>query len=289
MNDPASRPRRTAGTVHRYALVLAAAGLALAPLGWLGTRRSEPMRPEPAPQVAADATEPVDARTALREGNRRLRAGDPERAIAAWEAGWLGGGSGEEAALAYNLATTAHRLGRRPEAVLWYRRAERAGAGDAWLTENLALARAELGAGRLAAGGAGGWLAARPAALPALAAALSWLAAGLLAAGLLAGRGHAPAAGSAAVAPADRARHARRLHAAGLAAGAVALAAWAAGALIAAGAPRPAVLLAVCPAADGELAAGSELWVRPAESGGWRIAGEPRGTVCPPESVGLLE
>jgi len=266
----------------RSAGVLAALGLLALPLWWLGPGAG---RRAPAAERAAD---PVGARAALREGNRLLRAGDAERALAAWAAGWHGGGGGEEAALAYNLATTAHRLGRRPEAVLWYRRAEAAGGGDAWLAENLALARAELGAPRSAPAGVRGRLAAHPAALPGLAAALSWLAAALLGTALL-GAGEGRPAAAAGASRAGRASTATRLRRAGLAAGAAALAAWAAGAAIAAGAPRPAVLSAACPAESGELPAGSELWVRPAEGGRWRIAGGPPGTVCPAESVGLVE
>ena len=286
MNGPATgarrpAPRRAAGAARwRAAAALAAAGLALAPLGWLAARH-----PEPAPRAGPER---VDDRTALRDGNRRLRAGDPEAAIAAWEAGWRGGGSGEQAALAYNLATTAHRLGRRPEAVLWYRRAEAAGGGDAWLAENLALARAELDAPRLPPAGALGWLAARPAVLPALAAGLSWLAAGLLAAALLRG-GRRDTASGPSPSPAPGAP-AVRLRRAGLAFGTAALAAWAAGAAVASGAPRPAVLTAACPAADGELAAGSEVWVRRSEDGGgWRIAAAAPATLCPPGAVGLVE
>ena len=275
-------PEGSAGAARwRAAAALAAAGLALAPFGWLGAGHPETPTPP--------AGDPVDARTALREGNRRLRLGDAESAIAAWEAGWHGGGSGEEAALAYNLATTAHRLGRLPEAVVWYRRAEAAGGGDAWLAENLALARAELGAPALAPAGPLVRLAARPVMLPALAAGLSWLAAGMLAASLLA-RGRREPAASAASSSGGGATTAVRLRRAGLALGAAALAAWAAGAAVAAGAPRPAVLTAACPAAGGELPAGAEVWVRPAEDGGgWRIAAASPGTVCPPESVGLIE
>src|SRR4029077_5808875 len=65
----------------------------------------------------------------------------------AYASGYDGGG---DPVLAYNLGVTAHRLGRLPEAVLWYRRAQPAmgplGKDDLWLRDNLELARSSLGA-----------------------------------------------------------------------------------------------------------------------------------------------
>ena len=67
--------------------------------------------------------------------------------------------------------------------------------------------------------------------------------------------------------------------------GFLACGAFAAGILLGRYGAREAVLLAACP---GGLAAGSEILVRPAENGGWLVAGSP-GVRCPAAAVGLVE
>jgi tetratricopeptide (TPR) repeat protein len=213
------------------------------------------------------------ARDALARGNRLARRGELEAAVDAYAAGLGDGGGGVEsagdAALAYNLGTTYHRLGRLPEALLWYRRAAAAGS-DPWLRENLDLARAELSAARFPPAGVLGRLAPHPAATGAAAALFAWAAMFLYLA---------------------RRRLQRRLpealaDGAWAAAALLALAAWTAGAALSAWGPRPAVLLDAC---GGELTEGSEVWVVPAGDDGWAVSGASSGRICPAASVGLVE
>jgi len=212
-------------------------------------------------------------RDALTRGNRLARRGELEAAVDAY-AGGLGAGSGAvetdgDAALAYNLGTTYHRLGRLPEALLWYRRAAAAGS-DPWLRENLDLARAELSAARFPPAGVVGRLASHPAVTRAAAALFAWAAMVLYLARRRLQR-RAPEA------LADGAWAAAAL---------LALAAWTAGAALTAWGPRPAVLLDAC---GGELTEGSEVWVVPAGDDGWTVSGAKTGLICPVASVGLVQ
>ena len=236
--------------------------------------------------------------TALREGNRLFRDGDLPGARDAWAEGWrdAGGPQGSAAALlAYNLGTTAQLRGELPEAVLWYRRAELGRPGDPWLADNLALARESLAAeGSVTVRPRGVWRLAVEGRLWLRIAgvALAWAALVCLAWAFRrplrpAGRRRAAVAVTALLA-------------------ALAGLAWGAAALAAARGPRPAVLLAPCPAAPGgpaadtsagtstsmgggaELSPGSEVWVLP-HDGGFRVLGQEPSPVCPAPAVGLVE
>lgn len=202
---------------------------------------------------------------ALEAGNRLFAEDDLEGALEAYGDGWSGSASPEDAVLAYNAGTSALRLGRLPEALLWLRRAEAAAPGDPWVRDNLAMARDALSLpppepplpwsvwARY-----GPW-----AALGGIV--LAWTACGLLALGRR---------------PQPRwlaafAVLSLTLFAAGLAAGRIG--------------PRPAVLLEPCPlapAAKEGLPAGSEVWVRPAREG-WRVEGRD-GLLCPGPAIGLV-
>lgn len=200
---------------------------------------------------------------ALAEGNRLFRAGRLEQAVAAYRGGWSGGGrtGAAEALLAYNLAATLHALDRLPEAVLWYRRA---GTGDPWCEENLALARAELGAAGFPPGGVAGRLAVHADALAAAGAGLAWLAAALFAFGSRPPRWLAPALAAAA------------------------LVVWGTVLGVRYAAPAPAVLLAPCVGPGGELPAGSEVWASATDDGRWTVAGAADGLLCPADTVALV-
>jgi hypothetical protein len=219
----------------------------------------------PAARRAGTSADPA---AALREGNRLVRSGRLEEALAAYAAGWspaaAHGGAG--GVLAYNLGTTAHRLRRFPEAVLWYRRAAAAGLDDPWLTDNLELARAEAGAIELPAPGALARLAAHSGALAAAGVALAWLA---VAAWLVAAAGRGPWWGW-------------------LAAGGAAVAVFGGAALLGARGPEPAVLLAACGAGDAGLAAASEVWVGPAKGGRRAVLGAAPGLRCPEQQVAAV-
>lgn len=199
---------------------------------------------------------------ALREGNRLFRAGRLEAAMESYLGGW-DPASGDPV-LAYNLGTTAHHLGRLPEAVLWYRRAETSLPGDRWLADNLELARRQLRAPRPAPPG----LAARIG-RPELTAAAA--AAALLALGLALG---------------ERARQRRSRLPEILSATALAL--FAAGWIVPATAPRPAVLLEPCRHENASLPAGSEVWARPGGTGEIVVRIEERELSCSAGSVGWI-
>jgi tetratricopeptide (TPR) repeat protein len=208
--------------------------------------------------AAAPLAGAEDPAGALLAGNRLFRGGDLEAALEAYEAGY--DPARRDPVLAYNLGTTAHHLGRLPEAVLWYRRAALDRA-DPWAADNLAAARRELGTGEPRPPAAALWSEHRRD-LWLLAVLLAWSAlALLLAAG--AGRG---------------ARVASVL-------GGLAALAFAAAEAAPALAPRAAVLLERC----GGLPAGSEVWVSRGEEGRWRVAGEPPGTTCPGQALELVE
>jgi len=210
-------------------------------------------------------TAPADPEAALAEGNRRFEKDEIESALEAYSRGYAGGGSSADGVLAYNAGTCALRLGRLPEALLWYRRAEMAAPGDPWVRDNLALTRRALGdpleenpAWRL-------WLENRGS-LAAAGVALAWVAVGLLVA--------AP-------------RFPRGLLAV---LALLACSAFAAGTLVDRFGPRAAVLLAACPAPQGGgLPAGSEVWVRPAGKGGWHVMDDGRNLRCSVAAVGLVE
>lgn len=206
------------------------------------------------PLVAAPTAE-----TALREGNRLFRAGRLEEALAAYAGGW--DPRSPQPVLAYNLGTTAHHLGRLPEAVLWYRRAAPGLGGDRWLVENLARARRDLGTGAPAPPGLPARLAAWWSWLLAAGAASAWVWLALL----LLGRGAEDRLWS----PADLP---------GLVAGLLLLSALVTPFL----APRPAVLLEPCGGGEAALPAGAEVWGRPAEGGAFRIELPGTEILCPP-------
>jgi len=256
---PAAGPRSPSGRPpSRLGVALAVAGLALSPIPFAS--REFPLGRGEAGEEAATA--------ALREGNRLFRSGRLAEAMTAYAAGWSPDGSagGAGAVLAYNLGTTAHRLGRDPEAVLWYRRAAAARLDDPWLRENLALARAQTGAASLPPPGALGWLAAHRALLAVLAVVLAWTALGLF---VVARRG-----GSRRGWPAV---------------GAAALALWATAAALGAWGPRPAVLLERCAGPAGALPAGTEAWVGRPAVGARPVLGGPAGLTCPERALGLIE
>lgn len=218
------------------------------------------------------APAPPENTAALREGNRRFHAGDLEGALEMYAAGY---DDTADPLLAYNLGTAAHHLERLPEALLWYRRAEAARAGDPWLRENLTLVRGQLrdaGARGEAESGWAFWMDRRRQLLG-IGALLAWAA---LPAVLL-----------------PRSSRARRAALAAVAL--VASLPFAAGLLLGRFGPRAAVLLRDCSGPDGKLLAGSEIRVfpagepaeEPAGGEGWRIPGT--GFICPEASVGLVE
>lgn len=212
---------------------------------------------------------PPDVARALREGNRLFRANRLDPAFEAYAAGYQHGGA--DPVLAYNLGTTAHHLGRLPEAVLWYRRAELGLAGDPWLEENLAIARRTLAAPRLPPPGLLGRLATAAPWLTTSGIALAWLLLGLV---LLPGRWRG-----------------RALRWTAIAVAAAAVSLFCAGLLLPVVGPQPAVLLAACGQNAAALPAGSEVWVTGKTAGGWRIPMQSAGgnpVVCPSDSVGLV-
>ena len=228
---------------------------------------------------ATDATQ-----AALYEGNRLFRDDQVEAAVAAYLEGYSP--RAPHPTLFYNLGTALHHLDRLPEAILWYRRAARAGdrssgrrlgegpsptpdatsglwrAGDPWLEENLWLARRSLGSQVLRPAGLPGRLASYTTSARTVAVAIAWIT--LL---LAVARAEIPAWAVAAAA----------VLAISLYGGAAALDRWG---------PQPAVLLRDCSTSAGELPAGTEVWVRP-DAAGWRISGTGYPT-CPPDVVELI-
>jgi tetratricopeptide (TPR) repeat protein len=204
--------------------------------------------------AAGFAADPV---AALSEGNGLVQEGKLEEAVAAYLAGY--DPQAVHPTLAYNLGATYQRMGALPEAILWYRRAER--ADDPWLEDNLLLARRSLGSQTVGNRGPWGQLGQWGAALQGVAIALSWLAA------LAAWR-----------------RWPRALTVACLAG---ALGALGLVQLAVSRQPRAGVLLKDCAPGNGTLTAGTELWVTPAAAG-WRIAGS-NDAVCPPETIELVD
>lgn len=207
--------------------------------------------------TSADST-PAPADIALAEGNRLFEGDEIEAALEAYARGWTGDGSRTDGVLAYNAGTCALRLGRLPEALLWYRRAETAIPGDPWLRDNLAHTRHALG-GDPAKEESPGWGRSRRS-LAFVGVTLAWAA--LLLVVLV--------------------RHPSRGLLALLAL--LACASFAAGVLPSRFRPRAAVLLLPC----GGLPAGSEVRVHSLDGGGWRIVGQRDRLRCPAEGVGLV-
>ena len=210
--------------------------------------------------AAAGGGEPqADPQEALVEGNRLFREGQLEEALDAYRSGYSP--DLPHPTLLYNTATTLHHLDRLPEAILWYRRAQ--STDDAWLAENLWLARRSLGSQPLPAGGLFGWLGGRTVLLKLVAVLISWITLVLLVAW-----GRAPA-----WLPASAFALAALLYV-----GALGVERWG---------PHPAVLLEECVTSAGEVPAGTEAWVSRTADGGWSLSGTS-GAVCPPESVELI-
>lgn len=209
----------------------------------------------PSPALAEEASSPTEPGVALEEGNRHFRAGRLEQALAAYRAGW--NPRRPDPVLAYNLGTTAHHLGRLPQAVLWYRRALEAPGEDRWLIENLDHARRRLDAPRTAP----------PDLVTRLARwrGLLWILAGLAGCGAL---GLLVSRRPGCERPAD-----------GLTVLAAVL--LAAAFLLPRLAATPAVVLEPC---DG-LPPGAEVWVRAAPGGTFEAATAEGKTRCPPGTV----
>lgn len=205
------------------------------------------------------AQESIDPIGALNEGNRLFRDGRIEEAVSAYRAGY--DPESVHPTLVYNLGTALHHLDRLPEAILWYRRGN-AGA-DPWLEENLWLARRSLGSQTLPPAGILGTLSGLGHWLRGIAVVLAWLGFGLL---LLGGRLRWAAALTFALAlmlyasvfVSDR---------------------WGA---------HPAVLLADCDTAAGQLPAGTEAWVRQGSEDTWKIVARSAQAVCPRDAVALV-
>lgn len=207
---------------------------------------------------------PLDSASALREGNRRFHAGDLEGAMTVYASAY----DGSDPLVAYNIGAAAHHLGRLPEALLWYRRAEASGpSGDSWLRENLELVRGQLrDAGVREETGTSWsfWMSHRQR--------LVWT--GLLLAW--------------AALPALLLPRNPRVRRAAVAAVALASALpFGAGLLLGRRGPREAVLLEACAGPSGGLPAGSEVSVFPADGPGWRVPGTD--FVCPERSIGLVD
>jgi tetratricopeptide (TPR) repeat protein len=210
---------------------------------------------------AATAAEPAQAGqvSALREGNRLYREGRLEEAREAYLAGHTPGDV--HPVLAYNMATTAHHLGRLPEAILWYRRAATASPADPWMRENLASARASLGLQPYPPPRLSGWIARYSIALSYLATALAWIGLGLWIAR-----------------PRRSVRPALTLFAAGvLLYGATLLA----GRL----SPRAAVVLEPCSGEQGDLPAGSEIWITGESGTAYRVVAGEVVLECPRDAL----
>ncbi|HEX6899949.1 MAG TPA: tetratricopeptide repeat protein [Thermoanaerobaculia bacterium] len=201
---------------------------------------------------------------ALEAGNRWFEKDDLETALDTYAEGWTGDGSPLNAALAYNAGTAALRLGRLPEALLWFRRAQAAAPRDPWVRDNLTAARASLGH-------------------PPPEAPLPWRVL-LRHAPWIAFGGIALAWAAFALVALRKPPRPVRLALLAVLSGAV----FAAGFLAGRVGPRPAVLLEPCPDAKTGLRAGSEVWVRP-DGDGWRIVEEDGDLVCPGKAVGLVE
>ena len=208
--------------------------------------------------AAAEDGPEVDPQVALAEGNRHFEEGRYDEAAAAYQQGYSS--ATPHPTLLYNLGATLHHLDRLPEAILWYRRADT--KEDAWLQENLWLARRSLGSQQLPPGGLFGWLGRHTTQLQVVAIGLSW--ATLL---ILILWNRIPN-----WLPGVLAFLAATLFVVGLA-----VERWG---------PHPAVLLEDCVSGAGEVPAGTEAWVR-RTTAGWSVSGTA-GMVCPAESAALI-
>lgn len=231
-----------------------ALGLALSLAALLGAPPRDPF-------AAVDLSQPA---AALETGNRLFAEGELEEAMRAYAAGYGRGNRDLDPLLAYNLGATAHHLGRLPEALLWYRRAEAAGSQDPWLRDNLELVRRALGAPPEGVPSGWGFWVENSRWLALAGVALAWAALAVL----LFSRQDRP----------------RRLAPVAL----LSCAAFAAGLLLDLRGPRAAVLLEGCPKRGDGLPAGTEVWVLDAGES-WRILGDDRNLDCPGGTVGLVE
>ncbi len=188
-----------------------------------------------APLLAASVEAQSDQVRALREGNRLYRENRVEEAYDAYSAGY--DPAAPHPVLSYNLGAAAHRLDRLPEAILWYRRAAVVNPGDPWLSDNLESARATLGLQPYAAPGIASAVSRHARILYYLAALVAWMGAGLWLA---------------------RSRGPLRPVAVLLA---VAVAVWGVAFLASRSTPAAAVITADCSGRDGDLPAGSEVWI----------------------------
>ncbi len=210
----------------------------------------------------ADGSPGDDQVGALREGNRLYREGRLEEAREAYLAGYST--EAPHPVLAYNLATTSHHLGFVPEAILWYRRAAASNPGDPWMQENLASARAGLGLQPYPAPGAAGLVSRHQTALLYVAALFAWV--GLL---LWIAR------------PRRSAVFAFTLFGIGVLVFGATLA-------TVRNVPRAAVVLEDCSGDEGDLPAGSEIWVTGRTEGGFRVAAGGAAMECPADAVALV-
>ncbi len=207
----------------------------------------------------AHAQDPIDPIGALNEGNRLFRDGQIEEAVEAYRSGY--DPASVHPTLVYNLGTALHHLDRLPEAILWYRRGDP--GADPWLEENLWLARRSLGSQTLPPAGILGTLAGLGNWIRGVAIVLAWLGLGLL---LLGGRLRWAAAVTFVLAS--------------LLYGSVIVSErWGA---------HPAVLLADCETAAGQLPAGTEAWVRKGSQDSWQIVARSAQAVCPRDAVALV-
>jgi tetratricopeptide (TPR) repeat protein len=228
-----------------------ALGLALSLAALLGAAPRDPF-------AAVDTSQPA---AALAEGNRLFREGDLEEAMAAYAAGHGRGSPELDPLLAYNLGATAHHLGRLPEALLWYRRAEAGGSEDPWLRDNLELVRRSLDVPP--GGSAWAFWVGKSRWITLAGVVLAWTTLSLL---LL------------------RRPRARLVAPSAL----LSCAVFAAGLLLELRGPRPAVLLEGCPRGEAGLAPGTEVWVL-ADGEEWRVLGAGWRLRCPASTVGIVE
>lgn len=196
---------------------------------------------------------------ALREGNRLFREDRIEEAFDAYQAGY--DAAAPHPVLSYNLGTAAHRLDRLPEAILWYRRAAAVNPGDPWLRENLESARATLGLQPYPAPGIAAAISRHTRWVYLLAALIAWTGAGLWLA-----RSRAPL------------RPVVSLLAVALVVYGIA---WIAGRST----PRAAVVIAECTGRDGDLPAGSEVWIASHDDDTVEIAAGGLQIACPADAV----
>ncbi len=212
---------------------------------------------------ALPASAQINQISALREGNRLFREGRVEEAHEAYLRGY--DINVPHSILFYNLGTTAQHLGRLPEAILWYRRAESLSPRDPWLQENLEIARDTLGLRPYSAPGFSGGIVRNARALYYLSALLAWGGALLW---LVRGR-HPPL---------------------------VPLILLGSGLLVYAGtllasqsAPAAVVLIEDCASTAGDLPAGSEVWVVRSGAATIEVAAGQLSLQCKLEAVAWLQ